>query len=62
MGDYDSKRLLRLNIIRKVKKTGPGIKPVKALVQRFRGPTGLTGVYIYIYIYIYHTTNIIKLN
>ena len=27
----------------KVKKTGPDIEPVKALVQRFRGPTGLTG-------------------
>ena len=28
----------------KVKKIGPGIKPVKALVQRFKGPTGSIGV------------------
>ena len=37
----------------KVKKIGPDIEPIKALVQRFKGLTsstiGLTGVYIYIY-------------
>ena len=52
------KRSTNLPLGSKVKKTGPNIELVKALVQRFKGPTGLirglaeyNKIYIFNYLY-----------
>ena len=45
VGDQDDRKSTSGCVFIKVKKTGPGIEPVKAGVQRFRGSTGgLTGI------------------